>query len=73
MTKQLSNFIFQQLIIDTIIHETVNLKPFLYVSSTVKCNTGSKRLRKARRDVKLTFSDNEKDENAIQTHLKRRT
>ena len=28
-------------------------------------------MRKARRDVKLAFSDNEKDENAVQTHLKK--
>ena len=36
----------------------------------MKCNTGGKRLRKARRDVKLTFSDKTKNENAIQTHPK---
>ena len=28
-------------------------------------------MRKVRKDLKLAFSDNEKDENAVQTHLKK--
>ena len=36
----------------------------------MKYNTGYKRLRKVRKDLKLAFSDNEKDENTSQ---KRRT
>ena len=41
--------------------------------SSLKCNMRGKRLRKPERDVNLVSSGNEKDENVLQTHLKRRT
>ena len=39
-------------------------------SSNLKYNTESKSLRKAKREMKLAFSDKTKDENAIRTHFK---
>ena len=44
-----------------------------YESSTLKCNCGSKRLKKEKRDVKMAFSGIKKYENDIQSHLRRRS
>ena len=42
-------------------------------NSTLKCNCGSKRLKKEKRDVKMAFSNKEKYENDIQSHLRKRS
>ena len=42
------------------------------VSSTLKCNQRSKRLKKEKRDAKMVFSNDKKYGNDIQSHLRKK-